>query len=327
MLNLIERPPRAGADGNDHAPSLSRRQRSFRLVHERARLMRARHGTPPESRMPDIAYGVPVTVSPRVRRITAPNAGRMTGPGTNSYLVGEHELALIDPGPALPEHIDALARACGSRLRWIIVTHTHRDHSPAARPLADLTGAELVGNVLPNDGFQDETFSGARALAQDERLTTPEFTLRALLSPGHVANHVCYLIEEDRLLVTGDHVMGGSTVVIIPPAGNMRDYMASLERMLHYDIESIAPGHGDLIPEPAQEIRHLIAHRLKREAKVADALAALGPCALPVLTPRVYDDVDPGLHNWAALSLHAHLIKLLEDGRARLDGEIWTLIT
>jgi glyoxylase-like metal-dependent hydrolase (beta-lactamase superfamily II) len=118
--------------------------------------------------VPDIAYGVPVRLTPRLRRITAPNSGRMTGPGTNSYLVGERELALIDPGPLLPAHVDALARACGDRLRWIVVTHTHRDHSPAARPLAELTGAELVGNVIANDGFQDETFGDARALAQDE---------------------------------------------------------------------------------------------------------------------------------------------------------------
>ncbi len=274
--------------------------------------------------MPDIRYGEPVPVSPRVRRITAPNAGRMTGLGTNSYLVGERELALIDPGPLLDVHVEALARACGDRLRWILVTHTHRDHSPAARPLAELTGAELVGNVIANDGYQDETFHGARAVAQDECLVTPEFTLRALLTPGHVSNHVCYLVEEDGLLVTGDHVMGGSTVVIVPPAGNMRDYIASLERMLAYRLAHIAPGHGDLIAEPEREIRHLIAHRLKREAKVAAALAAHGPCALETLTPVVYDDVDPALHGWAALSLTAHLIKLQEDGRVgRDDGRWW----
>lgn len=276
--------------------------------------------------MPEIIYGEPVRLSPRLQRITAPNAGRMTGPGTNSYLVGERELALIDPGPLLPDHVDALARACGDRLKWIVVTHTHRDHSPAARPLADLTGAELVGNVIPNDGYQDETFTGARGLAQDELLATPEFTLRALLTPGHVANHVCYLLEEDRILVTGDHVMGGSTVVIVPPAGNMRDYIASLERMLNYTIEYIAPGHGDLIAEPVRELRHLIAHRLKREAKVVAALAAHGPLALAALTPLVYDDVDPAMHQWAALSLSAHLIKLEQDGRARHDGGHWLLV-
>ncbi|MEQ8662053.1 MAG: MBL fold metallo-hydrolase, partial [Gammaproteobacteria bacterium] len=163
--------------------------------------------------MPELSYGRAVQVAPRIRRVTAPNPGRMTGPGTNTYLVGDTAIALIDPGPAIAEHIDALERICAGRLRWILVTHTHRDHSPAALPLAARTGAELVGNVIPNDGYQDETFSGARALAQDECLATDEFTIRALLTPGHVANHVCYLVEEDRVLMTGDHMMGGSTVV------------------------------------------------------------------------------------------------------------------
>jgi glyoxylase-like metal-dependent hydrolase (beta-lactamase superfamily II) len=276
--------------------------------------------------MPAIVYGEPVRVSCRVRRVTAPNAGRMTGPGTNTYIVGERELAVIDPGPLIDAHVEALARACGERLRWVIVTHTHRDHSPAARPLAELTGAELVGNVIDDDGHQDRSFGPARALAQDERLATDEFTLRALLTPGHVANHVCYLVEEDRLLITGDHVMAGSTVVIVPPAGNMRDYLASLARMLDYAIDWIAPGHGDLIPEPAQEIRRLIAHRLGRERKVVDTLDRAGPSALAELTPLVYDDVDPALHPWAERSLHAHLIKLAEDGRAREDGGRWRLV-
>lgn len=275
--------------------------------------------------MPEITYGEAVRIAPRVRRITAPNAGVMTGPGTNSYLVGESELALVDPGPAIDEHIEAIVTQFGAQLRWVIVTHTHRDHSPAARPIAERTGATLVGNVIANDGHQDETFSGARAVAQDDRIAGPDFTLRALLTPGHVSNHVCWLVEEDRLLITGDHVMGGSTVVIVPPAGDMADYIDSLRRMLDYDIDTIAPGHGDVIGEVEAEIRHLIAHRLKREQKVVDALQALGTAELETITPVVYDDVDPKLHGWAARSLHAHLIKLEREGRAVHDGERWTL--
>lgn len=273
--------------------------------------------------MPEITHGHAIAVSDRIRRMTAPNPGRMTGPGTNTYIVGQDELAVIDPGPAIDSHIEALADTCAGRLRWILVTHTHRDHSPAAQPLAALTGAELVGNVLENDGFQDTSFSGARALAQDETVGNDEFTIRALMTPGHVANHICYLVEEDRILMTGDHMMGGSTVVIVPPAGNMRDYIASLERMLNYDIEFVAPGHGDLITQPHDEIHRLIKHRLQREAKVADALARLGPCSVMDLVPDVYDDVDPALHEWAALSLHAHLIKLAAEGNAGVDGETW----
>lgn len=276
--------------------------------------------------MPEITYGTAVRVSPRVRRITAPNEGVMTGPGTNSYLVGDTELALVDPGPAIDSHVEAIVSQFGERLRWVIVTHTHRDHSPAAHPIAERTGAELVGNVIPNDGHQDETFADARAVAQDDRIEGPGFTLRALLTPGHVSNHVCWLVEEDRLLMTGDHVMGGSTVVIVPPAGNMADYIASLRRMLDYDIEAMAPGHGDLIGDVRAEIEHLIAHRLKREQKVVDALHVHGPATLERITPVVYDDVDPKLHGWAARSLHAHLIKLEGEGRARVDGDRWQLL-
>ena len=276
--------------------------------------------------MPEIRYGEAVEVAARVRRVTAPNSGRMTGPGTNTYIVGRRELALIDPGPDLPEHVDALERICAGRLRWILVTHTHRDHSPAAHNLAARTGAELLGNVIANDGFQDESFSGARALAQDDRLATDEFSIRALLTPGHVSNHICYLVEEDGLLMTGDHIMGGSTVVIVPPHGNMQHYIESLRRMLNYEVRFLAPGHGDLIDQPRAEIEHLIAHRLKREAKVVDALHGLGSATIEVLTPVVYDDVDAIMHPWAALSLHAHLLKLRDDGRAREQDARWTML-
>jgi len=270
--------------------------------------------------MPTIAHDHAVALTPRLARITARNPGRMTGPGTNTYVLGQAELAIIDPGPALPEHLDHLERLCAGRLRWILVTHTHRDHSPAAAPLAARTGAELIGNVIPNDGYQDESFVPARSLAQDDCLVTAEFTLRALLTPGHVANHVCYLLEDDRMLMTGDHMMAGSTVVIVPPAGDMAAYIASLERMLTYTIDAVAPGHGDLITAPQAEIRRLVEHRLARERKVIAVLARLGAATVAALTPPVYDDVDPALHEWAALSLHAHLIKLAGEGRAREDG-------
>jgi glyoxylase-like metal-dependent hydrolase (beta-lactamase superfamily II) len=250
----------------------------------------------------------------------------MTGPGTNSYIIGERELAVVDPGPDIPEHIDALARICGDRLKWILVTHTHRDHSPAALPLAQRTGATLIGNVITNDGFQDTSFANARALQQDECVGNDEFTLRALLTPGHVSNHICYLVEEDQILMTGDHIMGGSTVVIVPPAGNMQHYIESLRRMLNYSMTHFAPGHGELIAEPRREIEHLIKHRLKREQKVIDALLQLGEATVEALVPSVYDDVDPALHSWAALSLHAHLLKLAADGRAQESAERWRML-
>jgi glyoxylase-like metal-dependent hydrolase (beta-lactamase superfamily II) len=273
--------------------------------------------------MSEFPYGVPVDLTPRVRRLTAPNSGPMTGPGTNSYLIGHERIALVDPGPAIESHIKALIATVGDRLQWILVTHTHRDHSPAAKAVAEATDAELIGNVIPNDGFQDPTFVDARAVADDECLSTDEFTLRAVHTPGHVSNHVCYLVEEDRMLITGDHVMGGSTVVIIPPAGDMAQYIRSLERLLDYDLAQLAPGHGGLIDGPHAEARRLIAHRLKRERKVSDALALAGPCPISTLVPIVYDDVVESLHTMAAKSLHAHLLKLATDGRAHVDGEVW----
>ena len=275
--------------------------------------------------MSEFPYGEAVELTPRVRRITAPNSGPMTGPGTNSYLIGHERIALVDPGPAIDSHIEALIETVGDRLKWIFVTHTHRDHSPAAKAVATATGAELIGNIIDNDGFQDPTFINARSVADDECLTTDEFTLRAILTPGHVSNHVCYLVDDDRMLITGDHIMGGSTVVIIPPAGDMAHYIQSLERMLEYELKLLAPGHGALIDAPHAEVKHLIAHRLKRERKVSDALAKVGPCPISNLLPIVYDDVAKSLHKMAEKSLLAHLLKLSTDGRAKVIDSNWML--
>lgn len=276
--------------------------------------------------MPDISYGEATDISPQLRRITAPNKGIMTGPGTNSYVVGTKEVALIDPGPEIDTHIEAIIRLFGDRLKWILVTHTHRDHSPAARILADRTGAELIGNVIENDGYQDTSFQNARLVGQDECIETPEFTIRAVLTPGHVSNHVCYYLEEDQILITGDHIMGGSTVVIVPPAGNMKDYIESLELLSKYEIAFIAPGHGDVIENPQEEIRHLIAHRLGREKKVIDALKSIGPADVEKLVTVVYTDVDESLHTWAAKSLHAHLLKLQLENQVQEHQTKWSFI-
>lgn len=251
----------------------------------------------------------------------------MTGPGTNSYLIGERKLALVDPGPNIDAHIDALLCAVGDRLEWVCVTHTHMDHSPAAAVIAEQTGAMLVGNVLSDDGYQDVSFVSQRQLVHEECITSDEFTLRALLTPGHVANHICYLLEDDHMLITGDHIMSGSTVVIIPPAGDMKDYIQSLRTMLSYPLQYLAPGHGDMITEPQQEIEGLIAHRLAREAKVLQCMHELESYNLDQLVLSVYVDVDTDLHELAKKSLLAHLIKLQRERRVREVDGFWQRVS
>jgi glyoxylase-like metal-dependent hydrolase (beta-lactamase superfamily II) len=251
----------------------------------------------------------------------------MTGAGTNSYLLGRQHVALIDPGPAEASHIDAILSACGDQLRWILVTHTHRDHSPAAAALAAATGAEVIGMPLqPDDGFQDNSFVATRTLTHDERLVSDEFTLRAIYTPGHVNNHICYLFEEQGLLFCGDHIMQGSTVVIIPPHGDMKAYIESLRLLLDYPLQALAPGHGWLIDDPVAEVQGLIDHRLTREAKVLQVLKVVGKGTLKSLTPKVYDDVNASLHPIARYSLWAHLIKLQHDGVASVEGDDWCFV-
>ncbi|HET8711709.1 MAG TPA: MBL fold metallo-hydrolase [Spongiibacteraceae bacterium] len=277
-------------------------------------------------RQADIEHYQCVEISPLVRRMTAGNSGIMTGPGTNTYIVGREQLALIDPGPLDERHIDALLKVCGDRLRWIIATHTHSDHSPAAKPLSDATGAQVLGNVIADDGKQDKTFAPARSLQHDEVFATDEFRLRALLTPGHVGNHVCFLLEDEGLLFTGDHVMEGTTVVVIPPSGDMREYIASLRMLANYPLNAIAPAHGKLIFGPQRELERLVRHRLMREAKVVSVMQQMRRGSLDEITPPVYNDVQPHLHPIARYSLWAHLLKLQREGSVdESDGEWrWT---
>jgi glyoxylase-like metal-dependent hydrolase (beta-lactamase superfamily II) len=262
-----------------------------------------------------------------VGRITAPNPGMMTGPGTNSYIVGQAELAVIDPGPDSAAHCAALLQAVGSRLKWILCTHTHLDHSPGARALKAATGAELLGFArVPDDGRQDTAFTPDRALREGDVLATRDVKLRAMHTPGHASNHLCYLLEDQKLIFTGDHVMQGSTVVISPPDGDMIQYLRSLERLLVLELSTIAPGHGHPIERPHDEVRRLIAHRLKREQKVLDAFGPKNPATLDELLPLVYDDVPQQIHPVARRSLHAHVLKLQPDGRVTEQNGSWRLV-
>jgi glyoxylase-like metal-dependent hydrolase (beta-lactamase superfamily II) len=273
-------------------------------------------------------HGVPFRLNPRVRRLVAPNPGVMTGPGTNTYLLGDNEVAVLDPGPAIPAHIDAILAAAGDRIRWIVCTHTHPDHSPAWQAVAEATGAQVIGGSPPDDMFQDNTFKPTLEVQHDHVLATNEFTLRAVHTPGHVGNHYCYFLEEEGMLFAGDHIMNGSTVVIIPPSGDMKAYIESLQLLLKYPLKFIAPGHGDVMPEPTATVDWLVKHRLQREQKVVDSLRSTGRASLEQLVKVVYDDVNTSLHKMAMLSLSAHLIKLQHEQRAQLhaDDDTWEMI-
>ncbi|MEP6547765.1 MAG: MBL fold metallo-hydrolase [Gammaproteobacteria bacterium] len=258
-----------------------------------------------------------------VRRIVAPNAGLMTGPGTNTYLIGRGDVAVLDPGPDDARHLDAILRAAGPAIRWIIVTHTHPDHSPLAKRLAERTGARLIGLPPPGDGRQDTTFTAQQLPGDGEQLTLGESRLIAIHTPGHASNCVCYLLEGGRLLFTGDHVLEGVTPVILPPDGDMSAYLQSLSKLESRDFERIAPGHGDVIEHGKGVLKALRVHRLAREAKVLRSLHGLAAATLDELTPVVYDDVPADRHCWARLTLEAHLIKLARESRVSESGGRW----
>lgn len=272
-----------------------------------------------------IQPGIAVRLSTRVRRVTARNPGAMTGAGTNTYLVATVDgCAVIDPGPADDAHIQAILDGAPGPIRQILVTHTHQDHSPGAVPLKSATGALLLGRTTAHRRWQDPTFSPDRELRHDDRVPiSPGTTLRVIHTPGHASNHLCFLLEAESMLFTGDHIIQGSTVVIDPPDGEMAAYIGSLESLLREPLGCLAPGHGTLIPQPHAAIRALIQHRLRREAKVLARLPRQQPADLPTLVRSVYDDVPPQLHPLAERSLLAHLIKLESEARALRVAETW----
>jgi len=273
----------------------------------------------------ELTPGVADRIGPGVLRLLAPNAGMMTGPGTNTYLIGETEVAVLDPGPASAAHIEAIQAVAPGPIKWILVTHTHPDHSPAAARLAAETGAELLGQPPPNGRTQDKTFVPDRVVHNGDVLETDEFRLLAVHTPGHASNHVCYRHEALRWLFTGDHIMSGSTVVIDPPDGDMGHYLESLEKLKTLDLDALAPGHGPLIENPDEVVAWLINHRMKREAKVVAALEVHANLSVRDLTPFVYDEVDTNLYHLAERSLLAHLLKLEREERACRENDKWLL--
>jgi glyoxylase-like metal-dependent hydrolase (beta-lactamase superfamily II) len=259
----------------------------------------------------------------------------MTGPGTNTYLLGADNVALIDPGPDDEEHLQVLREVAGDRVRWILVTHTHIDHSPLAAKLKEETGAEVIafgpapvlkpGETHSLDGH-DLDFAPDKRLLDGESLDTGELRVGAVYTPGHASNHLCFALAGTDLLFTGDHVMSGSTVVIAPPDGDMADYLESLEKVRRMAPRRIAPGHGDMIEDAGAVLDQYLRHRLERESQVLSGLdksgASSGPptgVSVSDLVERIYVDVPTALHPVARYSVWAHLRKLLAEGRARAN--------
>lgn len=281
----------------------------------------------------DFAYGRRDQVSPRVQRVIAANPGPFTFTGTGTYIVGRAEpgveVVVIDPGPLDEAHLEALLAAVeGRRVSHVLVTHTHRDHAPLARPFAEATGAVVLAARPPLrevhasgalDEDEDEAFRPDMELSGGEVVSGDGWTLEALFTPGHASNHMAFALHEEKALFSGDHVMGWSTTVVAPPDGDMRQYMASLDAVIARDFDVLWPTHGAPVTEVRPFLEAYRAHRQEREAQIVARLAA-GDRTVADMVPVLYAAVDRKLWPAASLSVLAHLIKLVEDGTATSDG-------
>jgi glyoxylase-like metal-dependent hydrolase (beta-lactamase superfamily II) len=274
-----------------------------------------------------------VRLEPLVRRILAPNPSPFTHTGTQTYIVGWGEVAVIDPGPDLPEHVDAiLAATIGERIAAILCTHTHRDHSPASRALQARTGAPIVGcapltmdDAGPRaDAAFDADYRPDRVLHDGEAVTGPGWTLEAIATPGHTSNHLCFALRESGAVFSGDHIMGWSTTVVSPPDGDMGDYMQSLDKLIGRDDRVYYPAHGDPVEEPKRFVRAVAAHRRQRERQILDLLQFEAQ-SIPSMVASMYRSLDPRLHGAAGRSVLAHLIDLEMRDRVWRDGDKWAI--
>jgi glyoxylase-like metal-dependent hydrolase (beta-lactamase superfamily II) len=278
----------------------------------------------------DAPYARVEQLEPGIARVLAHNPSAFTYTGTQSYLIGEREIAVIDPGPDLPEHLDALETAIGGRpVVAIMCTHTHRDHSPAAKPLAGATGAPIVGcaalaleTVGPRaDASFDGDYQPDRVLADGEAIQVDGRSLTAVATPGHTSNHLCFAYE--GALITGDHVMGWSTTVVVPPDGDMAEYMRSLDKLRGRDDRIYYPAHGAPVTNPQQYVRSLIGHRMQRERQIL-RLVSEQPRGISDIVANAYPALDPRLVPAAGGSVLAHLVDLERRGLVDCEGELWT---
>ena len=279
------------------------------------------------------AHGTAVDIAPGVQRLTAPNAGPFTFHGTNSYIVGDRSVCVIDPGPENEAHWQALLKALeGRTVTHIAVSHTHRDHSPLATRLKELTGATTVaegphraarllyfGETNPFAESSDTEFLPDIALSEGDRIEGDGWVLEAVLTPGHTANHACFAVAGTGILFSADHVMAWATSIVAPPDGAMADYMASLERLLQREDRIYFPGHGGPVTEPQAFVRGLRTHRRMRERAILERIRT-GDRTIPDMVEAIYRDTDPRLHGAAALSVLAHIEDLIARGEIRSDG-------
>jgi glyoxylase-like metal-dependent hydrolase (beta-lactamase superfamily II) len=282
-------------------------------------------------------YEEPQRVSPLISRVLTDNPGPFTFKGTGVYIVGDKDVAVIDPGPDTPAHIAALKHALdGKRVTHILVTHTHNDHSPAAQPLKEWSGAKTYafgphGSGMSDDGPKleeggDMTFVPDVRVKDGDVLSGNGFTFECVFTPGHTSNHMCFALREEKALFTGDHVMGWSTTVVTPPDGDMAAYMASLRKLLLRDDAILYPTHGAPIRDPKPFVRAYIDHRLEREAQIVACLRD-GIATIPEMVARIYVDTDKRLHPAAARSVLAHLIQMTQDGRMTAEDGRYRLLT
>lgn len=278
----------------------------------------------------DPEYGVCRRVSPRIRRVTANNPGPFTFTGTGTYIVGNGTVAVIDPGPDDPAHLEALLAAVeGETVSHVLVTHTHRDHAPLARPFANAVGALVLAARPPArethvsgalDEAEDQTFRPDVILNDGDRIAGPDWTLETLATPGHASNHLAFALIEENALFSGDHVMGWATSVVAPPDGDMGAYMDSLERVTARKFDTLWPTHGAPVTDVAPFLTAYKAHRLAREAQILARLEA-GDRTISAMVPVLYAAVDERLWPAASLSVLAHLIDLTRRGAVVCDGE------
>ena len=278
----------------------------------------------------EAVYAAPVQVAPKIRRVLARNPNPFTFHGTGTYIVGRGRVAVIDPGPAIDEHVQALMKALdGETVTHILVTHTHNDHSPAAGPLKALTGATTYGFGRHGSGKSlddvdveeggDMTFLPDVVVGDGSVIEGDGFTFESVYTPGHTSNHVCFAFREERSFFSGDHVMGWSTTVIAPPDGDMAEYFLSLEKLLMRRETVFYPTHGNPISHPQEYVRNLISHRRARELQVVECLKR-GLCSIPEMVRVIYSEVDRRLHPAASRSVLAHLLYLVGLGKVACDG-------